>query len=393
MKKTLVILSVSMLAQVSFAENNVCPTSDIETLKKCEVVTFLVAAGIGGGTDKVMRDLSLKMGNLGVKSIVENKGGANGHLAATDMKNNTNPCKFLVASNANLSLNTFNKNLKPAIDPLKDFTPVSLVTKSPFLLIANKKKDSLGEQMVKAQNREDYAKNLNIFTKAMKDYSLFFASTGFNSMSHLLSAKLEFETLNGPNKKGEPNPFKYDTHVPYLSSSAASLGLGGEQVNYFFESPETVYKTFKSRPKDVVILGATSEEDISIKIGKDPEMVIPSLKSLNPGLQGMVASPYVGIMASKGSNEKFALNSKAVENLVNCIASDDKFKKPYIMRGYKINDTSAEALKKEMETYGPQGTWLSTVASLQSMDKQRDQLQTDSKKNAITPSSNVNSSN
>lgn len=393
MKNTLTILSVTLLAQISLAENKVCASADVEILKKCDVVTFLVAGGIGGGTDKVMRDLSSKMSGLGVKSIVENKGGANGHLAAVDMKNNTNPCRFLVASNANISLNTFNKNLKPAIDPLKDFTPVSLVTKSPFLLMANKKKDALGEQMVSTQSRDDYSKNLNVFLKSMKDYSLFFGSSGVNSMSHLLSAKLESEVLNGPGKKAEPNPFKYDTHVPYTGSSAASLGVAGEQVNYFFESPETVYKTLKSRPKDVIILGATSEDDISIKIGKEPELVIPSLKSLNPALKNMVASPYVGILASKGTSEKFATNSKAIENLVNCIASESNFKKPYTTRGYQIGDTSAEALKKEMSAYSSKGEWATTMVNIQGMDSQREQLNTDAKKNAITPSSGAKSTN
>lgn len=333
-----ILLSFSLsFAEVSCDSSDAALTKAVTDLKKCKVVTFLLAGAAGGGSDKITRDISSQLGKLGVTSVIVNQPGANGHVAAGSMKTNTDPCKFLVASNANLSLNALHPNLKPKIDPITEFEPVSLVSTAPMVLAAHRSvKNHPGTKKAISIN------NLGDLLNAIKTESLFYGSSGVGGFSHLLGAKLE-----------QLGQSKDDVHVPYVGSSQAALGLGGgEQVHFLFESPSTIYKMYKARPKDIVILGSTGNKPI--QIGKsDP--IMPLWENY-PKLKDLSAQPYIGILASKGSGQ-IEQNRLAMEKTISCIVRDEKFRKPHEELGYVIGNGSAAALRSTMSEYTPNSGW------------------------------------
>ncbi len=269
---------------MAFSAEPICRSSNaaaIDTLKKCKQVLFSLAGSAGGGSDKMIRDVSSEMAQFGSVSVVENLPAANGHTATQTMVANEDPCRFLVTSNSNISLNTLNPNLKPRVDLAKSFAAVSLMSTAPFVLAVNNKYKGME------------IKDLKSLNESQKLYGLDFASSGVGSISHLLSANLEAEVLtNGHSENLDltaDSAKKFDVHIPYVGSSAASLGLLRGEVAYLFESPTTIAKTFQTKQKDIVIIGHTGEKPLNVLGLKEP---IQPLKSIDMKLRNMVALPY-----------------------------------------------------------------------------------------------------
>ncbi|HWK00502.1 MAG TPA: tripartite tricarboxylate transporter substrate binding protein [Xanthobacteraceae bacterium] len=101
-------------------------------------VHLIVPYAAGGGTDTVARVLAQKLSNeLGQQFVVENKPGASGMIgAALVAKSAPDGYTLLVASPAEIALN---QNLFPTMtyDPLKDFSPITLLAWTPLVMAAH----------------------------------------------------------------------------------------------------------------------------------------------------------------------------------------------------------------------------------------------------------------
>ncbi|TWG88675.1 tripartite-type tricarboxylate transporter receptor subunit TctC [Cupriavidus gilardii J11] len=101
-----------------------------------EVTKLFVGATPGGGTDLVARSLAAELEQRRKQSfIVENRGGAGGNIAAMAVAKADPDGSTLLLSYTSHAINPALFDKKP-FDPLKDFTPISLIASSPLLLVS-----------------------------------------------------------------------------------------------------------------------------------------------------------------------------------------------------------------------------------------------------------------
>ena len=100
-------------------------------------VRILVGAPAGGSTDTMARAVAHAMGQqLGRTVVVENRPGAGGNLAAEAVARAAPDGLTLLMSFTSHSINA---SLYPRLpfDPVKDFTPLTMVSTSPSVLVAH----------------------------------------------------------------------------------------------------------------------------------------------------------------------------------------------------------------------------------------------------------------
>lgn len=100
-------------------------------------VRIIVAVGAGGGDDFVARQLAAKLSELlGQQFFVENRPGAGGMIGQTfAAKSPADGYTLLLAGGSMAGARYVNANM--GYDLLRDFTPISLVETSPFVLVVN----------------------------------------------------------------------------------------------------------------------------------------------------------------------------------------------------------------------------------------------------------------
>jgi tripartite-type tricarboxylate transporter receptor subunit TctC len=100
-------------------------------------VRIIVAAGPGSGDDFAARQVAAKLSEfLGQQFIVENRPGAGGMIGQTFVaKSPPDGYTLLLAGGSMAGAKYVNANM--GYDLARDFTPVSLIETSPFVLVAN----------------------------------------------------------------------------------------------------------------------------------------------------------------------------------------------------------------------------------------------------------------
>ena len=100
-------------------------------------VRIIVAVGAGGGDDFAARQLAARLSELlGQPFIVENRPGAGGMIGQTLVaKSAPDGYTLLLAGGSMAGARYVNANM--GYDLLRDFTPVSLLETSPFVLVVN----------------------------------------------------------------------------------------------------------------------------------------------------------------------------------------------------------------------------------------------------------------
>jgi tripartite-type tricarboxylate transporter receptor subunit TctC len=97
---------------------------------------LLVGATPGGGTDIVARSLAVELeARMKHTYIVENRGGAAGNLAAGAVAKADPDGGTLLLSYTSHAINPVLFDKLP-FDPIKDFTPISLIASSPLILVS-----------------------------------------------------------------------------------------------------------------------------------------------------------------------------------------------------------------------------------------------------------------
>lgn len=100
-------------------------------------IRILVGAPAGGTTDTMARTLAQAMGSqLARTVVVENRPGAGGNIAAEAVARSAPDGNTLLMS---FTSHAINATLYPHLpfDPLRDFTPLTMVSTSPSVLVAN----------------------------------------------------------------------------------------------------------------------------------------------------------------------------------------------------------------------------------------------------------------
>ncbi|MDF2464285.1 MAG: hypothetical protein K0Q43_2520 [Ramlibacter sp.] len=100
-------------------------------------VRILVGAPAGGTTDTMARTLAIELGRiLGRVVVVENRPGAGGNIAADAVAKSAPDGNTLLMS---FTSHAINASLYPSLpfDPERDFTPLTMMSTSPAILVAH----------------------------------------------------------------------------------------------------------------------------------------------------------------------------------------------------------------------------------------------------------------
>nr|WP_246529594.1 tripartite tricarboxylate transporter substrate binding protein [Microvirga zambiensis] len=183
-----------------------------QELRKGALITIVVPFAAGGSADVMARIICQRMaGLLGVNVVFENRGGAGGTLAATAVaRANADGLTLLWGSIATHAINpALTQSLK--YDPVRDFSPVSLLVTLPNVLLVNSNVP---------------AKDIGEFIALLKanpgKYS--YASSGNGTPLHL-SGEL-FRMMSGTDIR----------HVPYRGAGPAMNDVVAGHVPVMFDT-------------------------------------------------------------------------------------------------------------------------------------------------------------
>ena len=185
-------------------------------------IRMIVAFSPGGGVDLVGRAIGQKLNEaFGQPVIVENRTGASGNIG-TDHVAKASPDGYtlLMGYVGNMAINPALMSKLP-FDPVRDFTPVSLTTVAPNLLVSH---PSLPVRT---------PRDLVALARARPD-QVNYASAGVGAVGHM-AAEL-FATVAGIKLQ----------HIPYKGNGAAIADVLGGQVPLMFSAPGAVINHVRS---------------------------------------------------------------------------------------------------------------------------------------------------
>jgi tripartite-type tricarboxylate transporter receptor subunit TctC len=226
-------------------------------------ITLVVPYPAGGTADVLARMVATGIGPvLGQTIIVDNKPGAAGTVAAGFVSRAKPDGLTLLFTNAGPSAIAPAMSKKPTYDPVKDFTAVSLVARSPLLLVVN---SSL--EVKDLRSLIEYAKA----HPGKVEYS----SPGIGSFTHL--ATEQFAQAAGIRL----------LHVPYQGQAPAVTAVAAGEVKMSLTSPSgfmfDMVRTGKLR-----LLGVSSRE---------PSRLAPGAVPIGHVLQNFETEFWFGVLA------------------------------------------------------------------------------------------------
>ena len=200
-------------------------------------IRFIVPFPPGGGTDITARAVSTGLTEaLGHAVVIDNRAGAGGVIGA-DMAAKAPPDGYTILLGSPGPM-TINPNLGPVpYDVMKDFSPITLVTISPFLLLVN--------PAVPVKS----VRELIALAKA-KPNTLNFGTAGVGSTAHL--AGEQFKAISGVQI----------VHVPYKGASQSLIALLSGEAQIGVESLPVVLTHIRSGKLRTLAVGTTTRSPI-----------------------------------------------------------------------------------------------------------------------------------
>ena len=230
-------------------------------------IRWIVPFAPGGTTDILARTISDKLTiALGKPVIVENNPGAGGGVGAVQTAKAA-PDGYTIMGGT-ISTHAINASLYKTLpyDPVKDFTPITLIARVPNLLVVNPD--------VPAKN----VKELIALMKANPS-KYTFASSG-NGTSQHLSGEL-FKSMGGVDMQ----------HIPYKGSPAALQDVVSGQVTMTFDNITTAWPLAKAGKLRALAVTTAKRSPIA------PD--VPTLAEA--GLAGYEIGSWQGVFAPAGT--------------------------------------------------------------------------------------------
>jgi len=224
-------------------------------------VHIVLTAGPGSSADIVARIVGDELGRqLGQVIVVDNRPGAGGNIAAEIVaRAPADGYTLLIATTSTHGINpTLYKSLR--FDPVADFTPIMLLTRSPDVLVVSSKSTF---------------KTIADIVATGKNRALTFSSGGSGTSQHI--AGEVFATTTGIKM----------VHVPYKSApQAMNAVLSGDVDMSFVSAPVAMTQ---AKANTVRALGVTSMEPLAMWAD------LPTLAS--QGLKAFDVSAWFGLVA------------------------------------------------------------------------------------------------
>jgi tripartite-type tricarboxylate transporter receptor subunit TctC len=272
-----------------------------------QTVRLISAFAAGGGNDMMARELARKFAEeWKATAIVEDKTGANGDIATEYVAlQPPDGHTLLVTTNATVVINPQLFKDQVRFDPVKDFAPVSLLARQPFVLVVNNK---LPVKTV--PELIDYIRS--------HPGKLNFGSSGAGGGAHLsgemMNAFLGLEM----------------THVPYKGVAPALQDVMAGHIDFMFASIITA--------KPLVDGGQLRGLAVTSRT-RSPFM--PDLPAMSefPGLENFEADLWYGLLAPVNTDP--AIVDKLYKSTVQAL-TDAKVKERFEQSGTTLVATSPE---------------------------------------------------
>lgn len=229
-------------------------------------IKIVVPYSAGGTTDMLARAVGQKMSEKwGQSVLVENKPGANG-IIGIDLVAKARPDGYTLGI-ASPGTHASNQSLYETLphDPIKDFTPVSLLVRAPMVMVVN------ANVPIKSVS--------DLLAAAKKDPGKLTVASGGTGSSQHLAAEL-FEYMAGVDL----------THVPYKGGGAAYTDLLGGRVEVMIDALQQSMPHIKSgRLRPIAVASAQ-------KLPQLPE--VPTIAE--SGVPGYESGAWYGLVAPAG---------------------------------------------------------------------------------------------
>jgi tripartite-type tricarboxylate transporter receptor subunit TctC len=283
-------------------------------------VRLIVPFPPGGGADFMGRIISLALTKKrGYVITVDNRGGANG-VIGTDIVAKATPDGYtLVLANNTTHVMAIVLSSKVPYDPLRDFTPISMITYAPQLLVSAKNAPfrTIAELIA-------YAKS--------KPGSLNYASGGHGSQTHLA---MEMFLDNAGIKI---------SHIPYKGTAPGFTALMTGEAQCMFVSMPAAMPHVKS--ENIRALGVTGSK----RFAQQPNM--PTIAE--SGVRGFEINPWFGVLGP--AKLPAAIVRKLNEDSVAAIR-DDEIRQRLVSQGAEALGSSPEefaaVIKQELNQWRP----------------------------------------
>ena len=239
-------------------------------MAQAQSIRLIVPYPPGGPLDITARALAERLKDSLGNVVIDNKPGAGGNLGA-DMAAKAAPDGQTLVMGA-VATHAINPWLYKKIpyDPVRDFTPITLVAQVPNVLVMN----------------AETASRLNINTLAdLVDYArknpgkLNYGSGGNGSAGHLAGEM--FKTRAGV----------FAVHIPYAGGAPAQLALLAGQVDFNFDNLATAALNIRSGKLKALAVTTTRRSSAM------PEVPTVAETSSLPGLKGFDITTWFGIFA------------------------------------------------------------------------------------------------
>ncbi len=275
-------------------------------------ITVIVPFPPGGASDQTARLVTKKLGErVGQSVVVDNRGGANGSIGATALKQaKPDGYTFLVGSIGVFGINpALFKDLR--YDPLQDFDLLSVAVRTPNVLVANPN--------FPANNVAELVEYL----KQNPD-KVTFASSGTGSSDHLTAALF----LQKTGTTG--------IHVPYKGGGPAISDLISGHANVSFQNLGAIAQHVKSGK--LKALGVTS----SARAPALPD--VPTMAE--GGVKDLEVYSWQAAAAPKGLPP--AVRSKLEAELI-ASAKDPEIRAQFEAVGFEVVANNGEEFRKFLE--------------------------------------------
>lgn len=225
-------------------------------------IRIIVGAPPGGGTDTQARLVATRLQKiLGVSVIVENKPGASMMLAAIEVSRSVPDGHTILYTPDTPFTQAPHTIANVAYDPFKDFTPLSLGSRAPLVLVASTSPPVNSASELAAYARANPGK-------------LTYASFGVGSASHLYGEM--FSRRAGAQM----------VHVPYKGAADVVNDLIAGRVQVMFAAASGAVQFVKSGKGKVKILAVAAPSRSSLLPG------VPTMSE--QGISGMTTTTWLG---------------------------------------------------------------------------------------------------
>ncbi|MCQ4629188.1 Bug family tripartite tricarboxylate transporter substrate binding protein [Shinella lacus] len=279
-----------------------------------QTVRIITPFEAGGGTDIVSRELANKLQGLWNNNavIVENKPGANGNLG-TDIVAKSKPDGYslLLTTNATIAINPQLFGDRVKYDPIKDFTPVSMLSSLPFVFLV--------PPASPAKTMEEF---LELAKKSPGTLSC--GSSGVGGGAHLALEMLK-------SRAGVDI-----THIPYKGTGSSITALLGDHIDCLFVSILSASPYIKQGQLRAL---AVSSLDRNSSL---PD--VPAVAEL-PGLDGFESDLWYGLLVPTGTDPKIV--QKVYEG-VKALIDDPGFRGRFEPTGAVLVGNKPEEFAKQV---------------------------------------------